>query len=365
MRGLASLLLPLLLVARTAPGDELPVPRRAQTRYAAFPLRNLTADPDAARELGALLRTALSARGAELVPAGELDGILQARRIRYTDSVGTETARAIAEGTGATHILLGTLLDHRRGPRPLASISLRVFDARDGRRARSALVSLRGEDFAGLLGLGAITESEDLAAEVLARLLAHFDASGAPLPAGRGPGTPPGAHPPAARSTFVREGFDAGALERIAILPLANRSRCPEASALFSEILAHVWFRSSGLQVVEQAELLAALVRERVRSMDDLGPERLRRIGSAVGTRHFVLGSVDRFADEVFVGSERYPEVEASLRILDAESGLIMAAAGLRRRGDEYHEILGFGRIHDAVTLAARVAGELIAAVEE
>ena len=49
--------------------------------------------------------------------------------------------------------------------------------------------------------------------------------------------------------------------------------------------------------------------------------------------------------------------------LLDVERGQVVAAAGLRRKGDDYHRGLGLGIVRDAMELADRTAHELVAAV--
>jgi len=329
--------------------------------YAAFPPRNLTPEPGVGRALLDELYTSLSARGAGFVPSGDLELILRSRRIRYTDSVGVEAAQAIAEDTGASHILLASVLTWEPEPAPNIAVVLRVIDARNGRRVQSVAVSLRGEEFEGLLGLGSIETTEDLQREVMARVLDVFEADGSPraqAPAGERASLDA---PSDALSYYLRDGFDPSALGSVAVMPLTNRAAEPDAGLLFSDLLAHEWFQTAGVDIVERSELLAAMVREKVRSADGVDLETLARIGRSVGTRYFAMGSVDRYGDEVWVGSEFFPVCEVLVRVVDVEAGQVVIAGALRRRGDDYHRGLGLGMVRDSTALALLTARELVA----
>jgi TolB-like protein len=331
---------------------------RAGTLYAAFPPRNLTPEAGVGRQLLEGVQASLSARGAGFVPVEDLEVILRSRRIRYTDSVSVEAAKAIGESTGADHILLASVMVWDLHPAPRIAVVLRVIDTRTGLRVQSAAASLLGEDFEGLLGLGAIETTQELEREVLARVLDVFDADGSPLAWSASEDVDA---PSDALSFYVRPGFDPSALERVAVMPLSNRSNDPAAGLRFSDLLTHEWFRSAGVDVVERSELLAAMYRERVRSVGTVDLDTLARIGRSVGTRYFVMGSVERYGDEVWVNQEFFPLVEATARVVDVDSGQTVVAAAVQRRGDHYHRGFGLGMVRDPTSLALKTARELIA----
>lgn len=348
----------LLAVLQAAPVAS-PAAPAAPAIYAALPLRNLTADGAAPGELVGRLREALEKRGARFVPAEKVEALLVARRIRSTDSISIEDARAVRESTGAAHVITGTLLEFRRGSSPSLAFSLRVIDARSGSREQSLVLSLRGEDSRGWLGLGAVEDSGELVGRATERLLALFGPDAAPLalPARRTRSPEPDDGPIRPRA---RARFELSAVERVAVLPFVNRSTRPEASVQFAEVLADEWFRGARIQVVEASELRAAMVREKIRYLSDLDPQALAAVGRALGVRHFVLGSLDRFGEEETVADKHYPVVEATLRLVEAESGLVVASTGLRVRGDAHRQPLGFGLVHDPLVVAAEVARGMI-----
>jgi hypothetical protein len=328
-----------------------------QALYAELPLRNLSGDHEAAEWLSARVREALQRRGAAFVEAGRIEALLVEHRIRYTDSLSADEARMIRAATGAQHVIAGVLFEFVRGRSPHIAMGLRVLDAGSGSREQSLVVSLRGEDSRGWLGLGAVEDAEELGRQVVERLLAIFGPEGAPLSkpvcAPREPRD--SEHPAPARR--VELPADLG---RLAVMPFVNRSTRPEAGVQFREILADEWFHVHGVEVVEASELRAAMVREKIRYMHDLDMRALAAIARAASVRYFALGSVDQYGEEEQLVDGRFPVIEASIRLLDAQTGLVVASAAQRIRGDHHRQPLAFGLVRDPVVLAQQSARNLI-----
>jgi TolB-like protein len=327
--------------------------------YAELPLRNLSGDREAAEWLSARLREALQARGAAFVEAERVEALLVEHRIRYTDSLSADESRMIQAATGAQHVIAGLLFEFVRGKTPHIAMGLRVLDAGSGTREQSVVVSLRGEDSRGWLGLGAIEDAEELGHKVVERLLTAFGPQGAPLPK-------PG-HAPSElrdidddRPVRAKRAQATPELGRLAVMPFVNRSTRPEAGVQFGEILANEWFHETGVEVVEASELRAAMVREKIRYMHDLDLRALAAIARAAGVRYFALGSVDQYGEEEQLVDGRFPVIEASIRLLDAQTGLVVASAAQRIRGDHHRQPLGFGLERDPVALAQQTARNLI-----
>jgi len=348
-----------LLVAQgSTPAAPIQAPVRAPV-YGVLPTHFLAGNPESAQYPMELLRTGLEARGARFVPPALLEDVLRANRIRQTDSISAKAARTIGEETEIRFLVASTLLSFASAPAPQLAIALHVVDVETGRRVLSSLVSLRGADFKGLLGLGEIVDEDVLALEVAARILEEFDSEGRPAPFE--PEDLEDFLPADSLARFNHREFAPLELERVAVLPFINRTNRRNASRLFAEVLGHQWFRTAGIDVVEGSELRAALVRQRVRSLDLLDEELMRRVGEDLGVRYFLLGSVDRFETDSFRHGAFAPEVQASARLLDVSRSRIVAAGSVHRRGDDYHLVLGLGVVKDLTSLADRVGRELVA----
>jgi len=354
--GAALLLLTLTACGATAAAheEEQPAPLRL---VAALPLRDLTGRPQDTGPLLEQLREGLEARGVAFVPEQEVEQALRRRRIRYTDSVSRGAGKALAEETGAEAILLGAVLERSAGPIPSLSVTARLVDPHTGRRLRSIVVALRGDDFQGLLGLGLVEDPDVLRAEVVVRMVAALDpASGLPIPP-----TPRVLDDPL--EVFHAEGFDVAEVHKLLVLPLVSRTQRPDAGSLFAEILADALFQERNAQVVERSELIDAMVELGVRSVDGVDPRLLAEVGRLEGARWAILGSVDVYEEEFIQGGLRVPEVEAAIRLVDLDASRISAAARVHRRGDDYLVGLGLGIVLDPVDLADRTARELVRAL--
>lgn len=353
----------MLLAACATPQREVAEPP-APVRCAALPLMNLAADEAAPGLVLNELRLGLAECGAVFVPSSAIESVLRDHRLRDTASLSHAAATALATATGARYVLVGTLFAYAPGPNPHIALGVRLLDAERDRLCRTASCSLRGSDFIGMLGLGAITEPGELLAEVVARVVRDLVPGGTLGCVEDEPtGTANGSVSAGVISHFRSASFARDDLRRIAILPMQNRTDRYDAAEVMAAAIADQWFRAGGIEVVERAELLAAMRQERVRSVDGMDLVTLARLGKRLGTRYFALGSIELYREEVPVGRDVVAEMEASLRLIDTEQQAIVAAVEIRRRGDDYHWILGYGTVRDPIRLAARVAREMLEAV--
>jgi len=352
-------LLALCFATRGVPEEPLPKKLEEPPVYGLLPMRFVGGGPDSVEYLLDLIQLGLEGRGAQFVPAARVAEVLRNHRIRQTDSLSVDAARILGNETEVRYLVAGTLLDYALEPTPRMAIALHLVDARTGHRAHSCLVSLRGVDFKGLLGLGEIDEIDSLTLEVAARLLEDFDEAGWPALPERE--SLESSLPGDSLGRFMRSDYAPRELERIAVLPFVNRTNRRDAGRLFGEVMGHQWFRTAGVDVVESSELRAALVRQRVRSLDLLDEAVLRRVGDDLGVRYFLLGSVDRFETSTYSRGAFAPELEVSARLLDVVQSRVVASGSIQRRGNDYHYLLGLGNVGDLTSLADRVARELVA----
>ena len=302
---------------------------QAHARYAELPLRNLSGDHDAGEAVTGRLRAALRARGAEFVEPGVVEALLQSHRIRYTDSLSVAEARMLEAETGAQHLIAGVMLEFVRGSKPRIAVGLRVLGADSGVREQSAVVFLP-------------------------------DGSVKPEPS-HARRTPDAGDEEGPR----RERLLGQNACRLAVMPFVNRSTRAEAGVQFGEILSNEWFHERGVEVVEASELRAAMVTEKIRYMHDLDLKALAAIARTAGVRYFALGSVESYGEEEQVVDARFPVVEATVRLLDAQTGLVVASAAVRTRGDDHRQPLGFGLVQDPIALAQQAARKLVRTLED
>ena len=351
-----------LLWAATGAAPSRPREEPARgVRYAALPLRDHASSPGGRDVVQDRLVEALTGRGASFVDSEAVESVLHSRRVRYTDSLDAETARAMCALTGADYVLMGALLEYDPRVPPRVAISVRVLDGANGERVLSSLCSASGADFTGALAIGTIYEIDELTPEVIVRVLDAFGPDGGPLPAGEVEHELPSPRPGRSYIEFQSPEFDPTSVKRVAVMPLIDRTEASGAGLLLADIFSHVWFLGADVQVVELSELRQAMRLEGLRSIDELDFERMRAIAARVGTPFFQLGSVEVYQTDTPIDGEALPRAEVLVRILDVERERVVAGVGLSRQGDDYTTVLGLGTVRDPIELSRRTAAAAVA----
>ena len=89
-----------------------------------------------------------------------------------------------------------------------------------------------------------------------------------------------------------------------------------------------------------------------------------RRIGDALDVQAIIVGSVEVYNTER-VGDQVNPEVSISVRLIDAETGIIIWASNHTRRGGIGVPILGWGKITSLSLLSQKVIQDMIGSLAE
>jgi hypothetical protein len=330
-----------------------PPPAPEGPRIALVPFESVVrvaaAQPAVMTAVEALLRQ----RGFDLVPAGEVEAFLHARRIRYLDSLTPAQGAELASQTSAQGVLCGTILSWSGGNDPTVALVVRLLGP-GGELRFSDLGALAASGTEGAFGRGQLKTPEALAARLLARLLEPVRPAG--LEALRSPRPVRGGAPRAYRSRDLP-----AAPLRIAVLPLENLTEERDAPRQVDAAVQQRLAERPGLAPVGPAELRAALVKARLRPPAQLSPEQLRQLGQALGTPLVLRGALLEYGAAVEAGGG-IPAVELHLILVDVESGRVLWSGLHRRTGLDYEGLLQLGAERSVVALAGRVVGELLEA---
>ena len=163
--------------------------------------------------------------------------------------------------------------------------------------------------------------------------------------------------------TYRSPDFPATTPIHVCVVPFANDSRVRGAPRLVAELLTRRLEASDGFDAVEPGDFRAALLAERVPSLERLDPDRLRAVGARLGTPLFVRGTVWRWREGASGGGAVAPEVELELELVDVSAGRVLWAAHLARKGTDYAGLLLRGSIRSAAVLADQMLAEMIDAV--
>lgn len=313
-----------------------------------YPVQDRTGDSRAAAALSAALYDQLYALG-ELVDAGRTRDSLRRLRLRNGDDATPTEIRRLREEIGADWLVATTLHDAERRQVPRVTISMRVYDARDGRLAWAGFRGSSGLDNRKLLGLGTITEVEPLlpvAVEPLVSdLLERLGGSGSP-------------DEPRRR---IRRA-DAGAL---AIVPFSGvTSRRALAVAETVTEAARAAALGAGLELAPRHCVDSVMREQRNRAWGGVDAELRRGLRNSCGATEVLTGAVERY--DVGGGAlEPEPLVAIALRLLDAETGRIVWTGAAERRGWERQGLLRLGRVYSRGELTERILRTLTARLLE
>lgn len=331
----------------------------AGARVLLLPAESASADIDAPSALEASLAEALSRRGWEVVRGEPLERELRRARIRRTDSLSAERQKELLTTLDAKAVLFSAVASWRTVPEPLVALSARLVSA-EGALLWSELAGSTASASEGALGLRRPDSIEELAQRVAERLVVDLPGPGGAVRAPERPSRPMRlARPPTYRSRQLGT-----ATRRVALLPLANLTRASDAPRAAGVAVARRVAASEQFELVEPAELRAALLAERIPSIRHFDPKRLRALGERLGTSCFLRGTVWRWREGV-PGAIAGPEVELQLELVDVAAGEVLFATHGARSGADYAGLFLRGAIGSGVALADRLVGEMLEALAE
>lgn len=347
-------LVAIALAAAAAPPDGPVAPGRP--RVALLPLESLAPVSAARGAVGEALAAALERQGVEVVRGAPVEAFLEARRIRYLDSLPAAQVAALLDATGAEAALMGTVLAWRREAQaPAVAVALRLV-GRDGATRWGAVRSLASGETVRAFGRGRLGTTEALAGRLAEGLAAE-------LPVGPGPRG--GAARPGAGGGRVLAWRDpALAHEPLLVcpLPVQNLSGDREAPRVLEAVLQQRLAMLPGVAVVPPADLRAALVRLGYRAPSQLSPEQLRAVGDVLGTPYFVQGTLLAYGQGQTDAGDPTPEVELHLQLLDAARGRLAWSGEARRLGTDAEGLFRQGLLLDPIPVSSRLVAELLEA---
>ena len=326
-------------------------------RLVLLPFGNLSGVERAQGALVPTLALKLTSKGWDVVRGEAVEEFLQKERIRYVDSVTPELRKKLLSSMGAEALVSGSIYSFAEGDNSVCSLSARMVKA-DGTTAWSGVTGLTSEETEGLLGLGRAGPLPQLAERSLDTLLRKF-----PAPGGKAQAEPRGTpllktSPP----TYKAKALAGTAVRRVCLLPFENFTPVREAPRVLSDVLQHELVASGRFEVVEAAELRAALVAEKIRGLSGLENGKLAALGKRIGTSLFVRGTVYRYGDPAAKNGASTPEIDLELALLDADAGRIVWMGETARKGRDYKGLFQLGALRSVVALADQVLGEVVTA---
>lgn len=324
-----------------------------------LPFDNVSGAERAPQRVNELLEKALASRGWKVSDA-DLMPLLEELRVRYLDSIDDDARTKVIEATGAEAILTGTIYNYSDGKNPIVALSSRLVRA-DGTIAWGNVAGVSADDAEELFGFRRSANADALAVSAVGQLLDRFPKPGRESAPVKGPSKPLTMIGKGRAIAYRASELDPKVPHKVCVLPLVNSTRTPDAARVFGEVLALRLAAAEGFEAVEPARLRAAALKAKVGSFVNAGSAELLKLGSAVGTTLFLRGTVYTYDDATDRGITT-PAVQVELSLVDVETGKVLWAAQHERKGDDYAGLLMIGSVSNAVSLADRVATEMIEA---
>ncbi len=133
-------------------------------------------------------------------------------------------------------------------------------------------------------------------------------------------------------SFFVKEGADLTFIKKVAVMPFENNTKENNAPSRVRNIVVTQILVDNLFDVTETGQLEKILDEEGGKSESKLDEVAIKRIGKRLSAQAFLFGSVDDY-DVERLSSYSYPKVALTLRLVDAETGIILWQASGAKDG--------------------------------
>jgi TolB-like protein len=130
-------------------------------------------------------------------------------------------------------------------------------------------------------------------------------------------GCPAGGIPP----SYVHQNFDLAFYQRIAVVPFENQTPEEFASSRLRQLMITELLLADVFEVVEPGEVLRALNQVQPTNPTSLSIEQIQKLGKELKAQGVLVGAVNAYVEHRF-GSFIVPEVTATFRLIDVESGI-------------------------------------------
>lgn len=325
-----------------------------------LPLENASGSEQAARKLAPIVAAGLQAKGWDVIAGDRVEAFLEENRIRYLDSLETPLREKLLASLGAEGVLLGTVFTYQGPSDATVALGARMVLV-GGKIAWGDAAAVSVADTERMLGLASISTIDEISRAAVDRLLRRL-----PQP-GRDAGELPGPSKPFLRkgpTTYRSAELPTGEIHRICILPFDNKTGAQQAAPIVNSILTIRLLGTRSFDVVEPAELRAAIQAESIRSFTGIPPDRLLALGKRLGSTLFLSGAIYKYFDPPTRSTRMPPAMQLDVMLTDIERGHIVWSAGHERQGNDYQGLFMRGAATCAAALADHVISEIVQAEE-
>jgi len=122
---------------------------------------------------------------------------------------------------------------------------------------------------------------------------------------------------------YFRDNVDMGAISRIAVLPFQNFTADPNVDERTRDIATTQLLASGVADVVDRGLVDSVMAEEVIDPRLPIDQINMKRLGQRLNVQAFLLGAVD-LSGEKKIGSQSYPVLGVTLRLVDAQAGMVI-----------------------------------------
>ncbi len=305
-------------------------------KIALLPFDNLSNNNDALDIIMPLILGQLENRGYDVLDYEEVEAYLCERRIRQTSILSREVARELGKNKMVQTIMTGALLTFSSEGNPKVGLLARLLDMATGQIIWADYVSLTGEDFTGILGLGTITSVDQLLPRAINRLFTDFGS------------TPSG---PASEAKY-----------KIAVLPFKNGTKQRHAGSIITHLFQNELAGNPMFEPLDFGNIKQTITDLRIRSKGEVDYHNLQELSKSLGVDVVLTGTVEEYRIGKSLSSP--PSVTISARLLDSRRNRILWYDNLQLDGEENIIALDWGRLRSADKVAYGAVSGLVENME-
>lgn len=304
----------------------------AKRKIALLPFDNFSNNNDALDNMMPLIQAQLKDRGYDVLGYEEVDAYLCEKRIRQSSFMSRKVATELGKNKMVNTVMAGAVLTFTSGENPKIGILARLLDISTGQIIWSDFVSLTGEDFTKVLGLGTIKSMDLLIPRALDRLFAKIDRT-SPNPGNND-------------------------LYKIAVLPFKNASKHRHAGKIITHLFQNELSNNPMFDPVDFGDIRQNIINLRIGRKGEVDYNNLQALSKSLGVDAVLTGTVEEYRSGQSYASP--PSVTISARLLDSRRNRILWYDNLHLDGEENIIALDWGRLRSADKVAYGAVSGLV-----
>jgi len=158
---------------------------------------------------------------------------------------------------------------------------------------------------------------------------------------------------------FTREDVDYSFIQQIAVLPFTNATKNDTVPEMARDITITQVLALGLFDVVDKGIVNSVLADEAISTNVPIDPLSLKRVGQRLRAQAFLLGTVDH-VEEGRIGGISYPEIGLTLRLVDANTGMILWHASGKRTGESWGRRLFGTKADDPFDITLKLIRDLL-----